>query len=170
MTNLSQNDRNIIAEYPLSKNFDHLQEPLRKAEQNYESGPIPNNDTLTKDQRRQKAISSLLLALMGQKAAFNLRSKIGNNNIIIELSKFFEFVQNGRYNYEHYRTLSRLIVKQVLDVDIWNVVFDFIITIFRIILFTDIFVFFDGISVTSSSVTQQGGEQIRKLMKAKLFD
>jgi hypothetical protein len=35
MIDLSQNDRNIIAEHPLDKYLDHLRDPLRKAEQNY---------------------------------------------------------------------------------------------------------------------------------------
>ncbi len=62
MANLSQNDRNIIAEHPLDKCLDHSQDPLRKAEQNYRPGPIPYNDTLTgQDLTRQEAISNLCL-------------------------------------------------------------------------------------------------------------
>lgn len=103
MANLSQNDRNIIAEHSLNKRLDHLQELLRKVEQNYRPGPIPYNGTLVdQDQRRHEAILNLLLALMGQKVAFNLRSKIGNSNIATELAKIFGLVQSGRYNYQHY--------------------------------------------------------------------
>ena len=126
MANLSQNDRNIIAEHPLSKCLDYLQESLQEAEQNHGPGPILYNSTFTdKNQRRQEAISSFLLALMGHKA-FNLCLEIGDDNIATELRKLFGLVRGGRYNYKHYCTLSRLIVKQAPDVDIWTAVFGLI--------------------------------------------
>jgi len=170
MANLSQNDRNIIAEHPLDKCLDHSLDPLRKAEQNYRPGPIPYNDTLTgQDLTRQEAISNLLLALMGHKVAFNLRSRIGNSNIATELSKLFGLVQSGRYNYEHYRALSRFVVKKAPDVDIWNAVFDLIITVSRTTPPTSISPSFNGTPVTKSSSSFQGSEQTRKIIESAMF-
>jgi len=40
MANLSQNDRNIIAQHPLDTSLDHLREPLRKTEQSYKSSSL----------------------------------------------------------------------------------------------------------------------------------
>jgi hypothetical protein len=171
MANLSQNDRNIIAEHSLNKCLDHLQEPLREVEQNYRPSLISYNDTLAdQDQRRQEAISNLLHALMGQKIAYNLRSKIGNSNIATELSKIFGLVQSGRYNYQHYRSLSQLVIKKASDVNIWSVVFELIITVSRTTSSTSIPASFDDTLITSSSVSQQGDEQISKLVDARIFE
>ena len=119
MANLSQNDRNIIAEHPLDKCLDHLQDLLRKAEQNYRPGSL-SYDGIADDSDRgpQEAISKLLLALMGHKVALDLRSKTGNGDIASELSTLFRRVCNGDSSYEHYRALSRLVIKQAPDVDI----------------------------------------------------
>lgn len=88
MANLSPDERVIIAKHPFGNSLDQSRDSLRKAEQNYRPGPIPYNGTLTgQDQRRQETISNLLLALMGHKVAFNLRSKIENDKVATELSK-----------------------------------------------------------------------------------
>ncbi|KAL8663078.1 MAG: hypothetical protein Q9168_008155, partial [Polycauliona sp. 1 TL-2023] len=129
MANLSQNDRNIIAEHPLDNCLDHLQDPLRKAEQDYRPASLSYDGTVDSlDSGPQKAISRLLYALQGHEVAFDLRSKTGSENIASELSTLFRRVQNSNFDYEHYRALSRLVVKQASDVDIWNAVFDLIIT------------------------------------------
>ena len=47
------------------------------------------------------------------------------------ISRLFGLVQGGHYNYEHYRALSRLVVKQASDVDHWTAVFKLIITVSR---------------------------------------
>ena len=112
MANLSQGDRNIIAEHPLDKWLDHLRDPLRRAEQNNKPGsPLHDGIVNRPDQGPQKAISRLLSALQVHEVALDLRSKIGNNDKASELSKLFKRVRSGRYNYEHYRALSRLVVK-----------------------------------------------------------
>lgn len=86
--------------------------PLRKAEQEYRPRSI-SYDGIDNglDSDLQKAISRLLSALLGHEVAFNLRSKIGNDNVATGLSKLFGLIQRGRYNYEHYRALSRLVIK-----------------------------------------------------------
>ncbi|KAI4106232.1 MAG: hypothetical protein L6R37_002319 [Teloschistes peruensis] len=107
---------------------------------------------------------------MGHKVAYNLRSKTGNSNVAAELSKLFGFVQSGRYNYEHYRALSRFVVKQAPDVDIWKAVFELITTVSRITPPTSIPASFDGTPITISSASQQGGEQTQKLVEARIFE
>jgi len=171
MANLSQNDRNIIAEHPLDKCLDHLQGPLRKAEQQYRPGSLSHDVTVSsQDQGPQKAISRVLSTLQGHEVALDLRSKIGNSNIATELSKLFGLVQSGRYNYEHYRALSRLVVKKAPDVDIWNAVFDLIITVSRTTPPTSVPVSFDGTPITHSSSSQQGGEQTQKMVEGRIFE
>ena len=152
MANLSPDERVIIAKHPLGNSLDQLRDALRKAEDDYRPGPIPYNGTYTgQDRRQQETISNLLLTLMGHKVAFNLRSKTENDNVATKLSKLFGLIQRGRYNYEHYRTLSRLVVKQVPDVDIWNAVFDLITTVSRTTPPTSLPISFDGTPITYSS-------------------
>ncbi|KAL8788263.1 MAG: hypothetical protein Q9213_001783 [Squamulea squamosa] len=171
MANLSPDDRATIAKHPLDTFLDHVREPLRKTEQSCKPGSLSfGGATDSSDYDPQEAISKLLLALMGHKVAYNLRSKIGNNDIASELSELFKRVRSGRYNYEHYRALSRLVVKQASDVDIWNAVFDIITTVSRITPPTSVPVSFDGTPITSSSASQQGGEQTQKLVEARIFE
>ena len=112
MANLSQNDRNIIAEHPLDKWLDHLRDPLRKAEANYEPHSLSHHDAVNgADSGPQTAISSLLTTLMGHEVALNLRSKTGRGDIASDLLALRRRLRNGDFNYEYYRTLLRLIVK-----------------------------------------------------------
>lgn len=119
MANLSQEDRNIIAEHPLEKYLDHLQDPLRKAEHNNKPGSLSHNGIVNRpDQGPQKAISRLLGALQVHEVAFDLQSKTGGGDVASELSALFRRVRNSNFNYEHYHSLSRLVVKKATDVDI----------------------------------------------------
>lgn len=170
MANLSQNDRNIIAEHPLDTSLDHLREPLRKTEQSYKSSSLSFDGAAdVPNLGPQKVISRLLYALQGHEVALDLRSKIGNNDIASELSELFKHVRSGRYNYEHYRALSRLVIKQASDVDIWNAVFDLIITVSRTTPPTSIPPSFDGTPITISSSSFQGSEQTRKIIESAMF-
>ncbi len=171
MVNLSQNDRNIIAEHPLNKCLDHLRDPLRRAEQKYEPNSLSHHDIVNgADSDPQKAISRLLTTLQGHEAALDLRSKTGSEDIASDLLGLRRRVRNGNFNYEHHRALSRLVVKQAPDVDIWNAVFDLIITVSRTTPPTSIPVSFDGTPITSSSASQQGGEQTQKLVEGRIFE
>ena len=171
MANLSQNDRKIIAERPLDKCLDHLREPLRRVEQNYKPSSLPYDDAVNRfDPDPQKAISRLLSALLGHEVALDLRSKTGSQDIASELSAFFRRVRNGNFKYEHYRALSRLVVKKAPDVDVWNAVFDLVTTVSRTTPPTSIPTSFDGTPITSSSASQQGGEQTQKLVEGRIFE
>ena len=171
MANLSQNDRNIIAKHPLDKYLEHLHDPLRKAEQNNRPDSLSHDEAVgSHDQEPQEAMSQLLSALQGHKAAFDLRSKTGHGDVASELYALFRRVRIGNYNYEHYRALSRLVVKQASDVDIWNAVFDLIATVSRTTPPTSIPPSFDGTPVTISSSSQQGGEQTQKLVEGRIFE
>ena len=171
MINLSQSDFDIIAKHSLNKCLDYLQNSFRKTKQNQKSNFFQYDGVVNnKNQKFQKAISRFFYILQGHETVFNLRSKMENENLIFELFTFFRRVRTDSFNYQHYRSLSQFVIKKASDVNIWNVVFEFIITVFRTIFFTSIFVFFENIFIIFSSVSQQGGEQTRKLMKAKIFE
>lgn len=171
MINLSQNDCNIIAEHFLNKYLNQLRDALERAKQKYELNFLFHHDVVNDvDSNSQKIISRLLYILQSHEAALDLRSKIESEDIASELFALFRHIWKGNFIYEHYRALSRLVVKQVSDVDIWNVVFDLIITVSRTISSTSISVFFDDTSITSSFVLQQGDEQTQKLVKERIFE
>ena len=171
MINLSQSDLDIIAEHPLNKCLDYLQNSFRKAKQNQRSGALQYDDVVNnQNQGSQKAISRFLYILQGHEAAFNFRSKIGNGDLISELFTLFKRVRTGSFNYQHYRPLSQFVIKKASDVNIWSAVFELIITVFRTTFSTNISVFFEGIFIIFSFASQQSGEQTRKLVKARIFE
>ncbi|KAL9607795.1 MAG: hypothetical protein Q9167_007323 [Letrouitia subvulpina] len=170
MANSSQNDRKIIAEHPLDTSLDRLREPLRNIEQSYKLSSLSFDGAADgPDLGPQKIISRLLSALLGHEVTYNLRSKVGNNDIASELSELFKRVRSGRYNYEHYRALSRLVVKRASDVDIWNTVFELITTVSQTTPPTSIPASFDSTPITRSSSSFQGSEQTRRIVESALF-
>jgi hypothetical protein len=120
-------------EHPLDDSLDHLRNAFRKAVQSYKPGAIFYDGAVgSSSQRLEKATSRLLSALMGSDVALYLPSRIGNRNMASDLLRVRERVQKGDFNYEHYRTLSRLVIKKASDVKIWSAVFNLIITLSRI--------------------------------------
>lgn len=170
MATLSQDDHDIVAKYPLDTSFDHLQESLQNMQQSNRSNTFlfdggaddPNSE-------RHETISKLLLALMGHKVAYNLHSNIGGGNIATELSKLFGLVQSGRFNYEHFRALSQLIIKKASDVEIWSAVLNLILTVSRATPPASIPASSDSTPVTVSSSSFQGSEQTRNIIETAMF-
>ena len=114
-------------------------------------------------------ISRLLNTLQGHEVAYNLRSKIGSENTASKLSRLFSRVQNGDFKYEHYHTLSQLVIKQAPDVDIWNAVLNLIITVSRTSPPTSIPLSYDSTPITVSSSSFQGSEQTRRIIESAMF-
>ena len=164
MASLSQNDHNIIAEHPLNSTLDHLRGLLRKTEKSCDA---VDDDS---DQGLQKAILELLAALLLSDPANYLPSRTGNGYVASDLLRLRARIQKGDFNYQLYRSLSQLVIKKASDVNIWSAVFELIITSSRKTPPTSIPVSFDGTPVTSSSASQQGGEQTRQLVEARVFE
>ncbi len=93
-----------------------------------------------------------------------------SGDIASELLTLRKRVRDGNFNYEYYRALSRLVIKQAPDVDIWNAVLNLIITVSRTNPPTSVPVSFDGTSITHSSSSQQRGEQTQKLVEGRIFE
>lgn len=126
MAELPKNDRDIIAKYPLNDSLNRLQGLLQEAEQVY------NVTTEPRDENCRKAISKLLTTLMGEEAAFNLRSRTSDDNVDSDLAGLFRRLRQGHFNYEYYRALVRLVIEKAPDVDIWKAVLDLTVTISRL--------------------------------------
>ena len=171
MANLLLDDRAIIAKHPLANSLDYLREPLRKIEQSLKPGSLSHYDAVdSPNSGPQKEISRLLNTLQGHEVAYNLRSKIGSENTASELSRLFRRVRSSDFNYEHYHTLSQLVIKQAPDIDIWNAVLDLIITVFQTTPPISIPLSYDGTPIKHSSASQQGSEQTRELVDGRIFE
>ncbi|KAI9808740.1 MAG: hypothetical protein M1825_003892 [Sarcosagium campestre] len=170
MNNLTETDRNIIAEHPLDKCLRHLRDPLLEAEQDCKAGSLSYDGSINGVvSGPQKAISRLLSTLQSHEVALNLRSKIGGSNVGGDLSKLFGLVQSGRYNYEDYRTLSRLVVKQASDFEIWSAVLDLVTAVSQTTPPASRPLSFDGTPITVSSSSFQDSEQTRKIIESAMF-
>ncbi|EGE81887.1 hypothetical protein BDDG_04830 [Blastomyces dermatitidis ATCC 18188] len=132
MTSLTQSDCNVIAKHPLRNSLDHLRLILEDAE-HFCRPHLNSYDSAvdTPSSACQEAISDLLGALMTQKSAFNLSSRLGNRNLASDISNLFGYVQQNDFSYEVYRALSQLVIRKALDIDIWTAVINLIITVLR---------------------------------------
>jgi hypothetical protein len=111
MPDLLQQDREIIANYPLGGSLDFLRDRLRVNEQ-------PVTDFNRYD--HQKAISLLLVALIGHKAAYNLESKGSSADLASQLSQAFIRIRTGPFNHEYFRPLVLLVTENAPDTVIWE--------------------------------------------------
>lgn len=76
MAEITQDDRAIIAEYPLDDTLNHLLRVLHNAEQFFKSNKNHDEATDASDSRLQNAPSRLLAALVGHQVAYNIRHKL----------------------------------------------------------------------------------------------
>jgi hypothetical protein len=76
MTKIAQDDCDSIAKHPLNDSLNHLRGVLRDAAEFYKLQIISCTGTVeSPDEGCQEALSKPLLALMGEKTAFNLHLK-----------------------------------------------------------------------------------------------
>ena len=164
MADLLSEDRKIIAEHPLHDVLDPLRGVLRAAEQSY------NAAVASSDPAAQKAVSRLLYTLQGHEVALDLRSKFSDQNVASELATLFRRIQNRDFKYEYYRSLVRLVIDKKSDAEIWSAVLNLITTISRVSPPASIVPSFDDTPIRHSSASQQGREQTRQVVEARVFE
>ncbi|KKZ60157.1 hypothetical protein EMCG_05079 [[Emmonsia] crescens] len=126
MTELSQGEIDIITKYSLGDSLDRVRDLLQEAGQ---PRLISYDGTADDpDQIHQMAVSKLLITLMAEKAAFELRPLISKRDIASELSRLFTHLREDGFRSEHYRSIIQLILQNAQDVDIWNAVLSLIAT------------------------------------------
>ncbi|KJZ68222.1 hypothetical protein HIM_12387 [Hirsutella minnesotensis 3608] len=171
METLSKLDRDVIARHPLGSSLSHLRKSLQDAEHSYAPISSPHGDaTDDSDEGRKKAISRLLSALMGTEVALDLRFKASGSNVVSELAVLVRRVQNGDFTYSYYRPLTKLIIHNASDSEIWSAVLDLISTLTRVTPPASVPATFDSTPITHSSASQQGAEQTRELVERKVFE
>ncbi|KGQ01898.1 hypothetical protein PAAG_11288 [Paracoccidioides lutzii Pb01] len=97
MAGLSQEDRNIIKNHPLTDSVDIFRRMLQEVENYYELhlGAV---DSL--DQLYRGVTSALLTALQGEGAAYNLRSRMSDDgNVASDLAHLVKRLQNPKGNF-----------------------------------------------------------------------
>ena len=164
MAELSADDRNVIAEHPLEDSLNHLRDALRRGERTYKPGSIPP------DQELQKTTTRLFGALLGSNAALHLQSKTGNHDLTSELVAILKRVQKDDFDYQHYRALSQLVIKNAPDIDIWTAVFRLITSLPQTTPPPSIPPSYHGTPITHSSASLQGSEQTRRLVERRVFE
>ncbi|KAH8743883.1 serine/threonine-protein kinase Sgk2 [Diaporthe sp. PMI_573] len=107
---LTQQAIDIISDRPLNDALDHFRDRLRD----------DVNDP------RQEDVASLLLALVGSKAAFNLPAPDGSGNVAAKLFSVQQDVRGSAVKLDQFRPLVRRVVDKSSDIDIWSAVFDLI--------------------------------------------
>ncbi|OJD22287.1 hypothetical protein ACJ73_06364 [Blastomyces percursus] len=142
MAGLSQEDRNIIKKHPLTNLVDRLRGALQEAESIYESRLIYDGADESLDQLYRNAISKLLSALQGEDAAYNLRSRVNNGDMVSDLAHLVERLRKARENFKYNdcRPLVNLVIQrpptesqnaETWNFDVWNAVFGLIDTVSR---------------------------------------
>ena len=100
MPESSQQDRKIIAEYPLGGSLDFLRDKLHATKQ-----PLSDSNSYS----YQKAVSLLLAVLMGYKAAYYLESKGSSADLAFKLFKAFTRIRTSLFNYKYFQFLVLLV-------------------------------------------------------------
>ncbi|OJD21603.1 hypothetical protein ACJ73_07059, partial [Blastomyces percursus] len=166
MAGLSQEDRNIIKNHPLTNSVNHLQGALQEAEKIYESHRTPYDG-----QPYQNMISKLVYTLQGEDAAYSLRSRMSDGDVASDLAQLFERLRKakGHFRYDDYRPLVNLVIQrpptesqnaETWNFDVWKAVFTLIDTIpRRTTPPASVPPSFDGTPVKSTSSSQKGSEQ-----------
>ncbi|GBF62454.1 hypothetical protein TMEN_4999 [Trichophyton mentagrophytes] len=147
MVDLSPDDLDVMERYPLSGPLDKLGELLQDAEKVYNSR---RSDSL--DRLYRNAISKLVHTLQGAEAPCHLRSWINDEKINIDLSDLFSMLAKAP------------------DVDIWKAVYQLIEAVSQLTPPATVPPTSDGTPWRSTSSSQRGNEQTRKLVEERLFD
>ncbi|KKZ61580.1 hypothetical protein EMCG_00563 [[Emmonsia] crescens] len=173
MAGLSQDDRDIIERYPLNDSLNKLDHLLQEAEKVYDSRLMSYDGAFDSlDHLHRNAITTLLSTLLGMGAALNLPSPIKVQNLDLDLADLYTRLrkEKGSFNYNPYRALVRLVIQKAPDIDIWKAVCLLIETISQLTPTATVPPTSDGTPWRSTSSSQRGHEQTRKLVEERLFD
>ncbi|OJD12531.1 hypothetical protein AJ78_06896 [Emergomyces pasteurianus Ep9510] len=182
MVGLSQEDRNIIENHPLTNLVDRLRGALQEAERIYESRLIScDGADESLDQLYRNVILKLLSALQGEDAAYSLRSRMSNEDMVSDLAHLVERLRKAQENfkYDDYRPLVHLVIQrpptesenvETWNFDVWKAVFTLIDTIPRSTPPASLPSSFDGTPVKFISSSQKGSEQTRELVDPRIFE
>ncbi|KAL7893021.1 serine/threonine-protein kinase Sgk2 [Trichoderma sp. SZMC 28014] len=116
MAHLTQEECNTINENPLGDSLDAVREALREVERDHPCASAPERS------RFVAAIGKLFSILYGSDVSLALASRTGRDSLVSDLIALRIRIHKGDLEYQHYRLLSQLVVKQAQDIDIWTAV------------------------------------------------
>lgn len=187
MAQLSQDECDIVKEFPLKRTLDLLRDVLRNAEPSLTSDSTSRHDTSSKSPETTSkepetpwkgpekphlfgdVLNDILGGLELSLAASTLPSKIGKRALAFDLLEIRQRLLKRSFDHSHFYALLRLVINNAPDVDIWSAVFDLIDTFFRLTPPASIRPSLDGTPVTRSSAPFEGSEQTRKIIEHELF-
>ncbi|KAI4153240.1 MAG: hypothetical protein L6R39_001622 [Caloplaca ligustica] len=180
MHQLTQEERDTIAANPFGDSLNALRNTLREAERggqhDAEQEDIqadPQAADSADGPRYPKvfaaAMKTLLNTLTISEAALLLTSRTGRESLYSDLGIVRTCVAKGEFDYQQLRQLSCLVIRQAPDVDIWAAAIDLIRTISHSTPPPSVPLSFDGTPITHSSASQQGSEQTRRTVEARIF-
>ncbi|EDN11096.1 predicted protein [Histoplasma mississippiense (nom. inval.)] len=173
MAGLSQEDRIIIKNHPLTNLVNRLQDALQEAERIYESRLISYNGAVDSlDPLYRNVISELVYTLQGEGAAYSLPSRLNDGDVASDLAQLFKRLRKakGNFRYDDYHPLVHLVIQrpptesqnaEPWNFDVWKAVFNLIDNIPRSTPPTSIPPSYDSTPVKSTSSSQKGSEQTR---------
>ncbi|KAM4063417.1 kinase [Hirsutella rhossiliensis] len=112
---LTEQQISLISKNPLNDTLDRSQVKLSGCDET--------------DQALRDEIASLLSALVGSTAAFNLPAPDGSGDLAVKLFSVQRLVRGGKVKLDHFRPLIRSVVNNAPDVVIWDAVFGLIDTL-----------------------------------------
>ena len=170
MAQLSQSERDIIGEYPLNGTLEQFRDILSKAEQ---AASAPRLDTTSNGPEKPRlfaaAMGRLIHSLMESDMAINLPSKTENQALASNLLAIRLRIQKRDLDHSYFRALSRFIIDNASDIDIWDTIFNLINILLYVTPPTIIAPTFDGTPTTRSSSSFKNSEQTRKNLEPELF-
>ncbi|KAA6411034.1 MAG: serine threonine- kinase Sgk2 [Lasallia pustulata] len=152
MAHLNQEERDAINENPLGDSLSGgVREALREAERNTHNEASQSDDSTGAPERPR-----LFLAAIETLFSILSASKVSR-------------VQKGDVDYEHFRPLSQLVIKQAPDVDIWAAV----VALVRLVSYStpppSLPPSFHT-PITHTSASLQGSEQTREKIEHRVFE
>ncbi|KAK9445211.1 serine/threonine-protein kinase Sgk2 [Metarhizium brunneum] len=152
---LTEQQINVILEYPLNNTLDPFRDKLRDLDE--------------ADRSWHNATASIILALVDTGAVLNLGSRGGKETLADNLFPLYPSVRKGSFKREHFRHLIRCIIDKASDIDIWEAVFSIIKSLSALTPpRSSITPTFKGTPVKTSS-SRLADSETRDIIKGELF-
>ncbi|KAL7791946.1 serine/threonine-protein kinase Sgk2 [Trichoderma ceciliae] len=171
MAHFTQEERDAIGHNPLGELLNAVREVLRETEPNA-SSEFPSDDSADAPERPRlfvAAIGKLLSILSASDVSLSLDSRTGRESLFADLGVVRSRLLMGDVAYQHCRPLSKLVIKQAQDVDVWAAVIALIQAVSHSTPPPSLPASLET-PMTHSSASQQGSEQTRQKVELRVFE
>ncbi|KAL7955674.1 serine/threonine-protein kinase Sgk2 [Trichoderma compactum] len=167
-----------IEDNPLGDSLDLVREALCNAESPLDDLQLDGTTDVVEDAdspRRPRlfvaALAKLLSILIGSEVTVLLASRFGRDSLLSDLAAVIILLRTNDITYYHqyFRPLSRAVIKQAQDVEIWTAVINLVLATSHSTPPPSTPPSVDT-PITHSSASQQGPEQTRQLIEERVFE